>query len=87
MADVEVAAADLEDKLGDILFTVVNLARKLNLDAEVAMQRSTRKFADRFRAVEKLAGARGLELGKLDLVGLDALWDEVKREAESELGR
>ena len=87
VADVEVAAADLEDELGDILFTVVNLARKLNLDAEVAMQRSTRKFADRFRAVEKLAGARGLELGKLDLVGLDALWDEVKREAESELGR
>ena len=87
VADVEVAAADLEDELGDILFTVVNLARKLNLDAEVAMQRSTRKFADRFRAVEKLAGVRGLELGKLDLVGLDALWDEVKREAESELGR
>ena len=87
VADAEVAAADLEDELGDILFTVVNLARKLNLDAEVAMQRSTRKFADRFRAVEKLAGARGLELGKLDLAGLDALWDEVKREAESELGR
>lgn len=87
VADAEVAAADLEDELGDILFTVVNLARKLNLDAEVAMQRSTRKFADRFRAVEKLAGVRGWELGKLDLVGLDALWDEVKREAESELGR
>ncbi len=69
----------IEDELGDLLFTVVNLARKLHLDAETALHRSTRKFATRFRAVEQLATARGVALEKLTLAELDLLWDEVKR--------
>ena len=69
----------IEDELGDLLFTVVNLARKLHLDAETALHRSTRKFATRFRAVEQLASARGVALEKLTLAELDTLWDEVKR--------
>ncbi len=69
----------IEDELGDLLFTVVNLARKLHLDAETALHRSTRKFSARFRAVEQLASARGITLEKLTLAELDQLWDEVKR--------
>lgn len=69
----------IEDELGDLLFTVVNLARKLHLDAETALHRSTRKFSTRFRAVEQLASARGITLEKLTLAELDQLWDEVKR--------
>ena len=69
---------DIEDELGDLLFTVVNLARKLHLDAETALHRGTRKFAARFRAVEQLAAARGVDLEKLTLPELDELWDEVK---------
>lgn len=68
----------IEDELGDLLFTVVNLARKLHLDAETALHRSTRKFSSRFRAVEQLAAARGVDLEKLTLAELDQLWDEVK---------
>jgi MazG family protein len=70
----------IEDELGDLLFTVVNLARKLHLDAETALHRSTRKFSARFRAVEQLASARGITLEKLTLAELDQLWDEVKRQ-------
>lgn len=70
----------IEDELGDLLFTVVNLARKLHLDAETALHRSTRKFSARFRAVEQLATARGITLEKLTLAELDQLWDEVKRQ-------
>ena len=68
----------IEDELGDLLFTVVNLARKLHLDAETALHRSTRKFSSRFRAVEQLAAARGVDLEKLTLAELDQLWEEVK---------
>ncbi len=71
-------SAAIEDELGDLLFTVVNLARKLHLDAETALHRATRKFATRFRAVEQLAAARGLILESMPLAELDRLWDEVK---------
>lgn len=80
--EVELAAghaARLEDELGDILFSIVNLSRKLHLDAETALHASTAKFSARFRQVESLARERSLELGKLSLPELDALWDEVKK--------
>lgn len=78
-ADLLSPISAIEDELGDLLFTVVNLARKLHLDAETALHRSTRKFSARFRAVEQLASARGITLEKLTLAELDQLWDEVKR--------
>ena len=56
----------------------MNLARKLHVDAEVALHRATGKFGARFRAVEALAQERGLVLEGMSLTGLDALWDEVK---------
>ena len=68
----------IEEELGDLLFSVVNLARKLKIDGETALQRSTGKFSARFRQVEALARERGLLLEKLTLPELDALWDEVK---------
>ncbi|MGB8167951.1 MAG: nucleoside triphosphate pyrophosphohydrolase [Chthoniobacteraceae bacterium] len=71
-------AERLEDELGDLLFSVVNLARKLHLDAETALHRATGKFSTRFRQVEALARARNLVLDKMTLPELDALWDEVK---------
>jgi tetrapyrrole methylase family protein/MazG family protein len=68
-----------EDELGDLLFAVVNVARHLSLDPEAALRGATAKFRDRFGGVEALAAERGLDLAALDLAGLDALWDEVKR--------
>lgn len=70
----------LEDELGDLLFSCVNLCRKVGVHASLALDRANKKFADRFTRVEKLAGERGLVLGEASLEELDALWDEVKRE-------
>jgi MazG family protein len=86
IAEVEeaVAAADarkIEEEVGDLLFAVVNLARKLKVDGEVALQRATDKFSARFREIERIARERGLTMEKLSLAELDAIWDEVKREA------
>ncbi|HUQ39070.1 MAG TPA: nucleoside triphosphate pyrophosphohydrolase [Acidimicrobiales bacterium] len=79
--DEELAEARAEpsaDEIGDLLFSVVNVARHLGVDAEAALRGATGKFRDRFKVVENLASARGLDLRALDLAGLDALWDEAK---------
>jgi nucleoside triphosphate diphosphatase len=68
--------AVLEDEVGDLLFAVANLARKLDLEPETALRRATAKFERRFRQVEALARARGI--GN-DVDALEDLWDEVKR--------
>ena len=68
----------LEDEVGDLLFAVVNLARKLAIDPRAALERANDKFQRRFEAVERLAEARGLELGRASLEELDRMWDEVK---------
>jgi uncharacterized protein YabN with tetrapyrrole methylase and pyrophosphatase domain len=68
----------IEEELGDLLFAVVNLSRKLAVDPRAALERSNAKFQDRFEAVEKLAEERGLEMGRATLEELDKLWDEVK---------
>jgi MazG family protein len=72
-------SAKIEEEIGDLLFSVVNLARKLKVDGETALQSATDKFSDRFRQVETLARERQLALDKLTLAELDTLWDEVKR--------
>ena len=83
--EVEELAADLDHperaahELGDVLFSVVNLARHLGLDPEVAFRRANDRFADRFREVERLAEASGTALGDLSLDELDALWERAKR--------
>jgi MazG family protein len=83
LAEVEAALpegqARLEEELGDLLFSVVNLTRKLKVDAEVALGGATRKFSQRFRAVERLMRERGVARAGASLEELDALWDEVKR--------
>ena len=67
-----------EEELGDLLFSVVNLARWLNLDAESALRRACEQFSQRFSGVEHLRRERGLNLSELSLAGLEELWEEVK---------
>src|SRR5574341_351862 len=69
----------IEDEVGDLLFAVVNLARKLGVEPGQALERANEKFRRRFADVERLADERGLELGRTSLEELDRLWDEVKR--------
>jgi MazG family protein len=73
------ASAKIEEEIGDLLFSVVNLARKLKVDGETCLQSATDKFSTRFRKIEALARERGIALDKLSLAELDVLWDEVKR--------
>ena len=65
----------VEDELGDILFAVSQLARRLNLNAEDLLQRSSDKFVRRFKAMEKIAGR---SLKQFSLQELDQIWEEVK---------
>lgn len=68
----------LVEEIGDLLFAVVNLARKAGVQPGPALDRTNRKFRDRFEAIERLADARGIELPGAGLEALDRLWDEVK---------
>lgn len=82
LGELRASATDPEqatDELGDVLFAVVNLARHLRIDPEIALARANDKFAARFRVVEQLAKTRGVALRDLSLSELDALWDEAKR--------
>jgi tetrapyrrole methylase family protein/MazG family protein len=68
----------LEEELGDLLFSVVNIARFIKVDAEQALTRATDKFARRFRDIEDLAAARGVDMHTASVEELEALWQEVK---------
>jgi MazG family protein len=68
----------LVDEIGDLLFAVVNLARKAHVQPGVALDRANRKFRNRFAEVERLAEERGIELAGAGLEVLDGIWDEVK---------
>src|SRR5882672_1104680 len=69
----------LQDEIGDLLFAIVNLARKLAIDPRAALERANDKFKRRFEGVERLAAERGVDMGRAGLEELDRLWDEVKR--------
>jgi len=78
------APADrLEDELGDLLFAVANLARRLELDPESALRRATAKFERRFRRMETLLADRLEQMAGQDLEALDRLWNSVKAEEKS----
>ena len=72
---------EVENEIGDLLFAVVNLARKTSLDAENALQAATDKFVARFNRLEDELQARGKQLGDADLAELDAIWDAIKEKA------
>lgn len=76
----------LRDEIGDLLFAVVNLARKAGVHPALALDRANQKFERRFQAIEKLAEARGIAVPDAGLAVLDGLWDEVKQTEESEPG-
>ena len=71
----------VKEELGDLLFSVCNLARHLGVDAESALEGTSAKFARRFRAVEAAAKAGGRNLKDMTLAEMDALWDEAKKGA------
>ena len=73
---------NIEEEIGDLLIGIVNLSRFLNVSAEVAMQKSNRKFYRRFTKMEKLIQNDNKEIDKLPLEELDNYWNKVKDEEQ-----
>lgn len=76
----------IEEEFGDLLFSLVNAARFLGVDAEAALRRSTEKFARRFQRMEALAEASGRVFDALSAEEMDQLWRRVKEEKDSRGG-
>jgi nucleoside triphosphate diphosphatase len=81
----ELPAADqarLADEVGDLLFVLANLARKLKLDPEACLRHANEKFARRFNAIEQHAEHGGRSLTEMTLEDMEALWQMVKRDEQ-----
>ncbi len=70
---------EMEEEIGDILFSIVNVARFLGVRPEEALRKTTAKFIDRFGYIEKKAKERNIGLRQMTLAEMDALWDEAKK--------
>ena len=73
-------SADIQAELGDLLFSCVNTARKLGINAEEALSEATAKFVSRFGKVEELVSADGLDMKELKIEKLNEYWDKIKHE-------
>ncbi len=76
-------ADHMEEELGDLLFSTVNVARHLGLDSEYALTRSCDKFIRRFAETEKLAEEQGINMKEADAETLDRLWKAAKETVHS----
>ncbi|MEZ5384788.1 MAG: nucleoside triphosphate pyrophosphohydrolase [Prosthecobacter sp.] len=72
--------AHIEEEIGDLFFSVVNLARKLGVESESALAAANDKFMNRFHTMEKHLREQGRELSKLSLAEMDEAWDAVKKQ-------
>jgi len=70
----------MEDELGDVFFSLINFARFLQLDAENALERTNKKFIDRFTKMEKEATSTGKQLQDMTLEEMDAIWNKIKKQ-------
>jgi XTP/dITP diphosphohydrolase len=70
----------IEEEFGDVLFSLVNYARFLQVDAEGVLEKTNKKFIKRFRQMENIAADRGKKLQDLTLTEMDAIWNEVKKQ-------
>jgi ATP diphosphatase len=77
--------ARIEDEIGDLLFAVANLARKLNIDPEAALRATNGKFTRRFHHIEAELRARGKSPDQSDLAEMDALWNEAKKKENGDI--
>jgi len=74
----EANSSRIESELGDILFVAVNLARFINVDPEIALKKTSRKFSRRFQEMERIARGQGTTLAQVPRPQMESLWDQVK---------
>jgi len=70
----------IEDTFGDVLFSLVNYARFMNIDAENALERTNKKFISRFTEMEQYALKQGKPLSDMSLGEMDAIWNSIKKQ-------
>ncbi|GMV77069.1 MAG: nucleoside triphosphate pyrophosphohydrolase [Chitinophagaceae bacterium] len=70
----------IEEELGDVLFSLINYARFLKVDAESALEKTNQKFLKRFQSMESIAIQQGKALSDMSLEEMDAIWNEVKKQ-------
>ncbi len=70
----------IEEEFGDLMFSMINYARFLSIDAETALERTNRKFIQRFTKMEEAVGLAGKQMTDLSLSELDAIWNTVKKQ-------
>jgi MazG family protein len=75
-------AVKMEEEFGDLVFSLVNFARFLNIDAENALEVTNKKFIRRFKDMEESAMEKGKNLGSMSLEEMDAIWNEIKRKKD-----
>jgi len=73
---------EMESELGDVFFSIVNFARLSNLDPELALERTNKKFIYRFTYMEKKAREQGKSLNEMTLLEMELLWNEAKAKSE-----
>ena len=73
-----VKSSNIEEEFGDVLFSLVNLSRKLKINPEIALTKSTEKFINRFERVEKSVNNMGKTMIDMEIEELDKLWNKVK---------
>jgi XTP/dITP diphosphohydrolase len=69
---------DIEDEFGDLVFSLINYARFLHIDAENALERTNKKFISRFTKMEERAMVSGRKLAEMTLAEMDAIWNDIK---------
>jgi len=69
----------MEDEIGDLFFSVVNLARLLKIDPEAALRRTNKKFSRRFYEIEKVAKEQNIELSEMSMAEKDRIWEAAKK--------
>jgi MazG family protein len=77
------AQKDVEEEFGDLLFSLVNYARFLQVDAENALERTNKKFIHRFTQMEQEASRQGKSLQEMSLSEMDAIWNTIKQQHKS----
>ncbi len=70
----------IEEEFGDVLFSLINYARFLQVDAEGVLERTNKKFIQRFQKMEAIANSHGKNLTEMNLDEMDAIWNEVKKQ-------
>ena len=70
----------IEEEFGDVVFSLINYARFLNVDAENALERTNKKFIDRFTKMEKMAMGQGKPLAEMSLQEMDVIWNQIKKQ-------